>query len=228
MATRHVLTELGDAAVNAGHPRMQLESVGGVDATRRVSDGEQFELVFLDLIAMKLLSALGHVEADSITPLVLSQVAVAVPSGSDAPARHAEGFAFKNEAEMRVSLQRASRVGYSTGPSGTALVNMIEDWGLSDELGERLIQAKPGTPVARLLERGDVDLGFQQLSELVGQPGVRILGVLPSDCAIETVFAGAVAATASDAGGARELLAFLAADEARPVKAAHSFAPVHR
>lgn len=233
MATRHVLAELGDAAVGTGHQRMEIESLGGVDAAKRVAAGEPFDLVFLAMGALQKLAADGHIAADSVTPLMLSQVAVAVPagssgsSGSDAPAEYSGGLAFDDAAGMRAALLGATRIGYSTGPSGLALGAMIEDWGLGDELRGRMIQAKPGIPVARSLAEGDVDLGFQQLSELVGQPGIRILGVLPPDCAIDTVFGGAVASTSSDVDGARGVLGFLASDAAAPIVAAHSFAPAH-
>lgn len=225
MATRHVLADLGSAAVAAGLPEVETESVGGVDAAKRVAAGEQFDLVFLALGALKRLADGGHVVADSVTPLMLSQVAVAVPSGSDEPATHDGGSAFPDAAGLRAALQQATRIGYSTGPSGVALVKMIDDWGLGEELGTRLVQARPGISVARSLADGDVDLGFQQLSELVGQPGIRILGVLPPDAAIDTVFAGAVAAASDDPAGALEVLRFFASEAAAPIVAAHSFAP---
>ena len=239
MATRQVLADLDAAAVAAGLPHTEIESVGGVDAANRVAAGERFDLVFLAMGALQKLAADGHVVAGSVTPLMLSQVAVAVPVGSpcatgpscpaeaDAPAEYSGGLAFADAAGMRAALQGSGRIGYSTGPSGVALVKMIDDWGLGDELGERLIQAKPGIPVARSLAEGDVDLGFQQLSELVGQPGIRILGVLPPDCAIDTVFGGAVATASSDIDGARGVLGFLASDAAAPIVVAHSFAPAH-
>ncbi len=225
MATRNVLADLNSAASGAGFSPIDVESLGGVDAAKRVAAGEPFDLVFLAVDALQRLAADGHVDAASITPLVLSQVAAGVPSGFDAPATHDGGFAFVDAAGMRAALLAADRIGYSTGPSGTALVAMIDGWGLGETLGERLVQARPGIPVARALAEGEVDLGFQQLSELVGQPGVRILGVLPPDCAIDTVFAGAVATAVSDPAGAREVLDFLASDAVAPVKAAHSFAP---
>lgn len=223
MATRHVLADLVAAASDAGLPSVEVESVGGVDAARRVAGGEPFDLVFLAADAVGRLAADGRVDAASVTPLVLSQVAAAVPSGDDGPAARPEGLAFPDADGVRAALHEAARVGYSTGPSGIALVAMIDEWGLTAELGDRLVQARPGIPVARSLAEGEVDLGFQQLSELVGQPGVRILGVLPPDCAIDTVFSGAVATTAADPAGAREVLAFLASDAAAPIKTAHSF-----
>ena len=223
MATRHVLADLTAAAVAAGLPDVDVESVGGVDAAQRVAAGEPFDLVFLASGALERLAAAGHVDDATVTPLLLSQVAVAVPSGSDAPAAGPAGAAFADAEGVRTALREASRIGYSTGPSGTALLRMIEDWGLHETVADRLVQARPGIPVAKLLADGEVDLGFQQLSELVGQPGVRILGVMPDDCAIDTVFSGAVARTAADAAAARGILTFFASESVAAVKAAHSF-----
>lgn len=224
MATRHVLADLNEASVLAGNPDLLIESVGGVDAAKRVAAGEQFDIVFLAIDALQKLAEDGHVNAETMTPLLLSQVAVAVFSDSDEPASHEAGtFAFEDAAGMREALKNATRIGYSTGPSGTALVDMIDDWGLTSELGDRLVQARAGVPVAKSLADREVDLGFQQLSELVGQPGVRILGVLPADCAIDTVFAGAVATRAVDPQVAGETLRFFASDEASSIKHAHSF-----
>ena len=256
MATRHVLADLDAAAVAAGLPHTEIESVGGVDAAARVAAGEPFDLVFLAEGALRTLAAAGHVLADSVTPLMLSQVAVAVaapgaPAGPDAgaaaaaelaevaepagpagpaelpgmaePAGYSGGLAFPDAASMRAALQQAARIGYSTGPSGTALVAMVEQWGLTAELGDRFVQAPAGVPVARLVAQGEVDLGFQQLSELFGQPGIRILGVLPPDCAIYTVFGGAVATASAVPETARSVLQFLSSDAAASIVAAHSF-----
>ncbi|MGC0239420.1 substrate-binding domain-containing protein [Arthrobacter sp. SD76] len=225
MATRHVLTHLAEVAVASGLPSVDLESVGGVDAARRVSEKEQFDLVFLAHDALRRLAEDGHVIEESLTPLMLSQVAVAVPTNSNAPATHPKTHAFPDAAGLRAALQHATRIGDSTGPSGVALMNMIDDWGLGEELKQRMVQARPGTPVARALAQGDVELGFQQLSELVGQPGIQILGALPPDCAIDTVFAGAVATTSEDRTNALEILEFFSSQTAIPIVAAHSFAP---
>lgn len=224
MATRHVLAEIAETAAAAGLPAVEIASVGGVDAAARVADGETFDLVFLAEGALTSLAAGGHVDRSSVTPLLLSPVAVAVASGSsDTPAEAVAAPAFADAAGVRAALRAARRVGYSTGPSGTALVRLIDEWGLADEIGERLRQARPGVPVARDLADGEVDLGFQQLSELVGQPGVRILGVLPEDCAIETVFAGAVGTASTDPALAAELLAFFRGAARQGAAATHSF-----
>ncbi|MGQ0370163.1 substrate-binding domain-containing protein [Leucobacter sp. Z1108] len=223
MATRHVLADLAAASAQTGLPELEIESVGGVDAAKRVAAGEPFDLVFLASDALARLAADGHVDPATVRPLVLSQVAVAVPSGSIEPAIRPEGVAFTDANGVREAMRAATRIGYSTGPSGTTLVQMIDGWGLAGEVSDRLVQARPGIPVAKLLADGEVDLGFQQLSELVGQPGVRILGVLPADCAIDTVFSSSVATNAADPAAAQAVLDFMGSDAAAQIKLAHSF-----
>ena len=225
MATRALLADLAAAARDAGLPSVEIESVGGVDAEARVAAGEQLDLVFLASGALARLAVGGHVDEATVTPIALSQTAVAVPSDAVATATATApgGAAFADATALRAALRAAGRIGYSTGPSGTALVRLIEEWGLAEELGGRLVQARAGVPVAASLAAGDVDLGFQQLSELAGYPGIRILGVLPPDCAIDTVFAGAVAAASSHPGPAAKVLAFFASMETRAIVEAHSF-----
>ncbi|CAN7383674.1 substrate-binding domain-containing protein [Microbacterium foliorum] len=223
MATRGVLADLTVAATDAGMPAVEVESVGGVDAAARVADGEAFDLIFLATGALRKLADAGHVDAATITPLVLSQTAVAVPDAFAGPAAHPDGAAFADAGELRDALRAATRIGYSTGPSGTALVKLIDEWEMTGEVGDRLVQAQPGIPVAKTIAAGVVDLGFQQLSELVGHPGIRILGVMPEDCAIDTVFAGAVTMASADPDGAADLLTFLASEAVAPIKARHAF-----
>lgn len=232
MATRGVLSALADAAADAGLGSLEIESVGGVDAADRVAAGESFDLVFLASGSLARLAEAGALDAATVTPLLLSQTAAAVPGRGVTSAAAPVGpdgeveTAFASAAETREALRSAARIGYSTGPSGTALVRLVEEWGLSSELADRLVRAKPGIPVARSLAEGDVDLGFQQLSELVGADGVRILGVLPEDCAIDTVFGGAVASTATDPAAAADVLALFARAAAEGIAGAHSFRAV--
>jgi molybdate transport system substrate-binding protein len=225
MATRDLLGDLAVLAASAGLPAVEVESVGGVEAARRVAAGETLDLVFLAADAIELLGRAGHVAQASVRPLVVSQVAVGVPAGAGDPpsALPAAGEAFADAAGVREALRRASAIGYSTGPSGAALLDQIGAWGLSDELADRLVQAPPGVAVAQLLATGRADLGFQQVAEMVGRPGIRILGVLPSECAIDTVFSGAVATTSSDPLRAADVLEFFASDAATSVKTHRAF-----
>ena len=92
-------------------------------------------------------------------------------------------------------MLEARRICYSTGPSGDHLKALCEKWGVTESVVARALVAPPGVPVASLVARGDADLGFQQLSELIGQPGIEIVGALPPEIQAVTVFSAGVSST---------------------------------
>ena len=186
MATRKLLADLCRAWERNVGTAARFESVGGVEAARRVRAGERFDLVVLDQVAIGELAAAGYVAAEGRTAIAASSVAIAVARGLPRPE-------IGSEAAVRAAVLAATRIAYSTGPSGTALLKLFERWGVAERLRERLVQAPPGTPVAALLASGQADLGFQQLSELRDEPGIELLGTLPPALTIVTTFVGAVA-----------------------------------
>ena len=181
MATRSVLAELASDFRQRHGVEVSFESVGGVDAARRVLDGEAFDLVVLASDAIDKLIAAGRVNAHSKVDLVHSGVAVAVPAGAPQPD-------IGSEAAVRQAVLDARTVAYSTGPSGVQLLKLFERWGIVQTLGQRLVQAPPGVPVGSLVARGEISLGFQQLSELINVDGIRVVGPLPPAIQIDTVF----------------------------------------
>lgn len=218
MATRGLLAALAPACEASTGVRMTIASVGGVDAARRVAAGEAFDLVFLASDALDKLAAAGHLVAGSRVDLALSGVSVAVPAGSPHPN-------LSTEASVRAAVLAAPSIGYSTGPSGTALLKRLEAWGLDEVLKGRLIQAPPGVPVATMVARGEVSLGFQQLSELIGQPGIEVVGPLPEPLRIDTVFSGAIGAACKRPDDARRALNYLAGDATASTKRRHGMQP---
>ncbi|HEY0884784.1 MAG TPA: substrate-binding domain-containing protein [Ramlibacter sp.] len=217
MATRELLAELAAAHGERTGEAVQVVSVGGVDAARRVQAGEDFDLVVLASDAIDRLAAGGAV-LPAKTDLVHSPVAVAVRAGAAVPD-------LDSEDALRRAVQAAGSIGYSTGPSGTALLRLFERWGLAAELQPRLVQAPPGVPVGALVARGEAALGFQQLSELIHVEGIAVAGVLPPAVAIVTTFSGAVCAGSPRAEAARRLLAFMASPDAGGAKRRQGMEP---
>lgn len=211
MATRQVLAELVELYGRQCADRVAIESVGGVDAAKRVQAGEVLDVVILASDAIAKLAASGHVVPASQVDLVHSGVAVAVRAGAPVPD-------ISSEDAVRRAVLAARSLSYSTGPSGVALAKLFERWGIAQEIAPRIVQAPPGVPVGTLVARGEVELGFQQLSELLHVSGITLVGPLPPAIQITTTFSGAIAANARQPGAARALLAFMASPEAAAAK----------
>jgi molybdate transport system substrate-binding protein len=218
MATRQVLADLVQAYQARSGVLVDIESVGGVDAAKRVAAGEPFDGVFLGSDAIDKLIASGHVVAGSRVDLVRSGVAVAVRQGAARPD-------LSSEDAVRRAVLAARSVSCSTGPSGVALGKLFARWGIADAIASRLVTAPPGIPVGSLVARGEVELGFQQLAELIHIQGIEVLGPLPPDIQIVTTFSASVCAVSARADAVRALLAFMASADAAEAKRRQGMEP---
>jgi molybdate transport system substrate-binding protein len=218
MAMRLMLAELGGAYEQQSGQPVAIVSVGGVDAARRVDDGEAFDFVVLTADVIAKLAAGGRVDPGSRTDLARSAVAIAVSAGATRPD-------VSSESAVRDAVLRARSVGYSTGPSGAHLVRLFERWGIADVIAPRVVQASPGVPVGTLVARGDVELGFQQLSELMHLPGIDVIGLLPPEIQVMTVFSAAVCTASNYPAAAEAFLSFLASPETDAAKRRHGMEP---
>lgn len=219
MATKALLVDLCDRFSQA-HPqiRVALESVGGVDAARRVKAGEVFDIVALASNAIEQLTADQWLQTDSRVDLVRSGVAMAVRSGAPHPD-------VSTEAALRAAVLAAPTLGYSTGPSGVELAKLFERWGIAEQLRERIVTAPAGVPVGSLVADGQVALGFQQYSELMSLPGIDVLGPMPAAVQIETVFSAALGAGSTQTEAARLWLAFASSPAVAELKRRHGMDP---
>jgi molybdate transport system substrate-binding protein len=205
MATRPLLVGLGDVLRSRGVD-VEFDAAGGAEIARRIRAGVEADLAILGADEMAELDGGGWLVPGSLQPLFVSDVVAAVPVGVEPPP-------LNTERELREALRTARRIAYSTGPSGRALVALLERWELAGTVQPRLVQARPGTPVAHLLAEGQADLGFQQYSEMAGVRGVRVLGRLPGAAAIRSTFSGAVLARSGNTDAARSVLSLLASQD---------------
>lgn len=218
MATRLILGDLAKQYEERAGVPVDIRSMGGVDAAKLVRAGEPADIVILASKPMAELEAEGHLVRGSVKPFTRSGMAVAIPAGAAHPD-------LSSEEAVRGAVAAARKVGYSTGPSGDHLLGLCEKWGLLPAMADRMFKAPPGVPVAKLVADGEVDLGFQQLSELLNTPGVEIAGPLPPAIQAVTVFAAGVAATSERPEETRALIDYLTAPGADATKRAHGMDP---
>jgi molybdate transport system substrate-binding protein len=218
MATRQILAELSGAYRQKTGRTVAIESVGGVDAAKRIRAGEKFDVVVLADDAMKKLEADGFLKAGSRAAFAESSIAVAVRSGTKRPD-------LTNEATMKAAVLAAQSIGYSSGPSGTHALKLLEKWGVDPKDTKRVVQSPPGVPVGTLIARGEVELGFQQMSEFLELQGIEVAGLLPAEIQSVTLFACGVGAQAGNEAGVRDLIAYLTSPDTNATKWKHGMEP---
>jgi molybdate transport system substrate-binding protein len=219
MATKEVLKALARDFQGPQSLSISVEAIGGVDVNRRVRAGEAFDLVVLAANAIDQLISEGHLRAGSRVDFVTSGIVAAVKAGTRL-------IDIGSEVALKQALLSAKTISYSTGPSGVYLEKLFEKWGIADQIKDRIVLAPPGIPVGGLIAKGEAELGFQQLSELISLPGITLLGPLPSEIQLVTTFSAGIASTVTEIDLAQRFLQFLKSDQTTAAKQAAGMNPI--
>ena len=177
----------------------------------RLARGETADVVILDGGSADELAKRGLVRAGTKVDLARSQIGMVVRAGVAKPnIGSVEAF--------RRMLLAVKSIGYSDSASGTYLsTTLFAKLGVADQVAgkSRKVRGPPsGEPVAAVVARGELEIGFQQVSELIDIPGVTFVGAIPSELQPGFSFAGAITAAAQQPDAACALLRFLASPEA--------------
>jgi len=185
----------------------------------RLQRGEPADVLIMVDAALDGLRNQGKVVADSRVDLARSKIGMVVRSGEPKPDISSVD-AFKR------TLIAAKSIAYSDSASGVYLSTVLfQRLGIADQvLGKsRMI---PAEPVGAVVARGEAQLGFQQISELLPVPGVDLVGPLPAEIQKVTIFAGGVAAGAKEPEAGRALLQFLSSPAAAEAISKSGLEPV--
>jgi molybdate transport system substrate-binding protein len=222
-----VYSQLGPAFEKAtGHRLVTVRGPSMGDSPEsiptRLGRGESADVVILDGGAADALAQRGLVRTESKVELAKSQVGMVVRSGAPKPD-------IGTAAAFRKTLLDAKSIAYSDSGSGTYLsTKLFPQMGIADRIAgkSRKVRGPPsGEPVAAVVARGEAEIGFQQVSELIHVPGVDFVGALPAELQPGFSFAGAITVNAKEPDAAKALLRFLSAPEAAPTITKAGLAP---
>lgn len=180
---------------------------GSESIAKRVSDGEVVDIVFNSAINVDKLILAGKLVPGSRADFAKSGVGVAVRSGLP------KSDISSSDAVKRAVLA-AQSVAYSSGPSGFYVADLFKRMGIADQIKDKVRQPASGVQIGELLARGEADLGFQQVSELLHVKGIDYLGPLPADIQNITIFSAGLHTAAPAPDAARALLQYLTSPEA--------------
>ncbi len=194
---------------------------GTLDAQKRIAAGESYDLIIMAGPAIDELITSGKVAPGTRVDLARSGVGVAVRAGAPKPDIHSTDA-------LKKTLLAAKSIGYSSGPSGVYLAGLFRKLGIAGQLGPKLKQAPSGMFVGSMIARGEVEVGFQQVSELAHFPGIDYVGPLPADIQNVTVFSSGMHSGARSADAAKAWTAFLTSPAAAAVFRSKSMEPAGR
>ncbi|HXO69246.1 MAG TPA: substrate-binding domain-containing protein [Bradyrhizobium sp.] len=214
-----VYAELGPAFERAsGHHLVTTRGPSMGDSPEaipaRLARGEAADVVILDGGAADELGRRDLVRADSKIELARSLIGMVVRAGAEKPD-------IGSVETLRSTLLAAKSIAYSDSGSGTYLATtLFPKLGIAEQIASRSrkVRGPPsGEPVAAVVARGEAEIGFQQVSELIHVAGVSFVGALPADVQPGFSFAGALTRNVQEPEAATALLRFLSSAEAAAV-----------
>ena len=172
----------------------------------RLSQGQKFDVFILAGSALDHFITAGHIKNNTRVDLVSSQIAAAVRAGDPEPD-------ISTLAALKHTLLTAGRIAYSASASGTYLsTELFPQLGIADEMAikaKKILSERVGT----ILMRNEADLGFQQMSELLPIPGIKILGDLAPEAQRSFFFSAGIGLHTEKEAQARHFIEFLSSPE---------------
>jgi molybdate transport system substrate-binding protein len=186
----------------------------------RLKRGEIVDIVIVADVLLRQLIDAGAVLAEGSLPLARSSIAMAVRAGAPKPD-------ISTLEALRRTLLQATSIAYSASVSGQYLTTeLYQRLGIAEQCLPKSRLITGGERTGAVVARGDAEIAFQQVSELLPVPGIAHITPLPPEVQKVSVFSAGVAATSPDQALARTVIRFLASAEAAPAIASTGLDPI--
>jgi molybdate transport system substrate-binding protein len=209
-ALKEGYTELVSVFEQSSGHKVITTWAGTVNATKRVSDGEVYDLVIIGSDKVDQLITAGKLAAGSRADFAKTGIGIAVRAGLPKPD-------VSTSDAVRVAVLAAKSVAYSAGPSGAYIGELFKKLGIAEQVASKAKQLSSGAEVAAILARGEADFGFAQISEFLDVPGLTNLGPLPASIQNVTIYAVGLHVAAPSPDAAKALVKHLKAPEGASV-----------
>jgi molybdate transport system substrate-binding protein len=209
-AVKEAYLELASAFERSSGHKVTTIWGGTEGVAKRIGSSEVVDIVIIAAPNIDTLILEGKLVSGSRADFAKSGVGIAVRTGLPKP------DISSGEAVKRAVLA-ANSVAYSSGPSGFYIADLFKKMGITDQIKDKVKQPASGVQVGELVARGEADLGFQQISELLHVKGIDYLGPLPAEIQNVTVYSAGLHAAAPAPDAAKALVKFLTAPEAGPI-----------
>jgi molybdate transport system substrate-binding protein len=174
----------------------------------RLKRGEAADIVIVADAVLKEFIRDGLVLAETYTPVARSAIGMAVRAGAPIPD-------ISTAEALKRTLLQAKSIAYSASVSGKYLTTeLYQRLGIADQVMSKSRLIGGGVRVGVVVARGEAEIGFQQISELLPVPGIAYITPLPPEVQKVSIFSAGVAASTTDADLAYSVIKFLVSPEA--------------
>lgn len=209
-AVKEAFVELVSAFEKSSGHRVTTVWGGTEGVSKRVSGGEVVDIILIAAPNIDKLILEGKLVAGSRADFAKSGVGIAVRTGLPRPD-------ISSVEAVKNAVLAANSVAYSSGPSGVYIADLFKKMGIADQIKDKVRQPASGVQVGVLVARGEADLGFQQVSELLHVKGIDYLGPLPAGIQNITTYSAGLHTAAPAPDAAKALMKFLTAPDAGPI-----------
>jgi molybdate transport system substrate-binding protein len=218
-ALKPAYQQIVPAYENSSHDTVVISWRPAVRMLHRLSVPEKADLVIVPADAVDDLIAKGLLAPGTRSDLAKSLIGVAIRRGAPRPD-------LTSGATLKSSLLASKSIVLSGGTSSFYLLDLFRKMGIAGDIAPRMKQYGPNTGfgVAAVLARGGGDIGFTQVPEILGVPGVEYIGPLPPDVQQATVFSAGLFRSA-EKPSAKALVKFLLSPQFVPILRKYGLEP---
>jgi molybdate transport system substrate-binding protein len=212
-----VLRELAPQFERAKDHKLAITFGATARLKEKIGEGAPFDVAILTAEATDELIKQGRITG-ARADLAKSGIGVAVRAGARKPD-------IGTAAAFKRALLDAKSVAYSAqGMSGVYFASLLDRLGIAGEIRPKA-KVQQGTPTGEAAARGEAELAIQQISELLPVAGIELVGPLPAELQLYTVFSAGLGAQAAQKDAGRALIDFLSAQMTKPLLAAKGLEP---